>query len=188
MASLQPLLDSIRAAVKDKNWLGGLALTLMLPDICGRIETGERTKTVYFNWWADNFGKTYQHDNGPSDYVTGEEVYMLRCAYLHEGSDSFDPSTRKKYNATIEKFQFVISKPHHLTKQGTIVWLDAGTFCLDMCSQVENWEKNVLSKHPRMQTRAEKLLKIPIFLYPSGIPSTIAFGTPTVTQSESPPA
>jgi hypothetical protein len=52
----------------------------------------------------------------------------------------------------------------------------------------EDWEKKVLSKDPGMQTRAGKLLKIPIFIYPSGILSTVAFGTLTVIQSESPPA
>jgi len=157
MASqFQHLLDSIRAAVDDENWYAALALTLTLPDICARIETGERTRTVYFNWRTDNFGKTCQYGNGPSDHVKGQEVYLLRCAYLREGSHSLDPSERQKYNATIEKIKFVTSNDH-LKTQGATVLLNARTFCEDMCSRVEEWETNTLSNNPRMQKRAQEL-------------------------------
>jgi hypothetical protein len=159
MASLQPLLDSIRAAVQDENWHAALALTLTLPDICARIETGKRGKRRYINWWKDNFRHTYAYGSGASDHVTGEEVYLLRCAYLHQGSDSLDPADRQNLNALIENFNFVISNDH-LKKQGTTVLLNVRTFCLDMCSRVEGWEKNILSNSPYMQARAEKLSKI----------------------------
>lgn len=159
MASqLQPLLDSIRAAVKDQNWHSALALALTLPDICARIETGQKGKRRYFKWWTDNFGDSYTYGSGPTDHVKAEEVYLLRCAYLHEGSDSLDPTDRQKLNALIEKFKFVISNDH-LKKQRTTVLLNVRTFCLDMCSRVEGWEKNVLSKDPHIQERAHELSK-----------------------------
>jgi len=160
MASqLQPLLHSIRAAVNDKNWHSALALTLTLPDICARIETGQKGKRRYIKWWTDNFGHSHAYGSGPSEHVKGEEVYLLRCAYLHEGSDSLDAADRQKLNALIEKFKFVISNDH-LKKQRTTVLLNVQTFCLDMCSRVEGWEKNVLSKDPNMQNRADELSKI----------------------------
>jgi hypothetical protein len=126
---------------------------------------------------------------GANDQVTGEEVYQLRCAYLHEGSEL--QSHKKEISAAIEKLKFTISKPYHCTKEGTegtIVWLDVPTFCEDICDHVESWETKILSKDLDMKTRAEKLHNIYIIASPSGIPSTTAFGKPTVTRSESPPA
>jgi hypothetical protein len=152
----QPLLDSIRAAVKDENWLAGLALTLMLPDICGKIETPKKcVGQRYARWWDKNFKDSYQY--GPNDHVKGEEVYQLRCAYLHEGREL--QANKKEISATIEKFKFVASA-HHLEKDGKTVLLHVKQFCEDMCSRVEDWEKDVLSQNSRMQHRADALAKI----------------------------
>ena len=177
-----------RAAVKHENWLAALALALMLPDICAEIEwPGKKGGKRYAKRWENRFANTYRYATGPSDYVTGKEIYRLRCAYLHEGSEV--QSDKKKISTVIERFRFDASRQHHLKEektqnQKTIVWLDAGTFCLDMCSQVADWEKNILSQNPRMQKSAEKLLKIYTLISPSGISSTTVFGIPTVTQSE----
>jgi hypothetical protein len=96
--NFNPSLDSIRAAVDDGNWLAALALTLMLPDICASIETpNESVGQRYTKWWRKNFRKRCRYGNWPSDHVKGEEVYLLRCAYLHEGSDSWDPASSEVY-------------------------------------------------------------------------------------------
>jgi hypothetical protein len=170
----QPLLDSIRAAVKDGNWLAGLALTLMLPDICGKIETPEKSVGQrYARWWDKNFEDSYQYE--ANDHVKGEEVYQLRCAYLHEGREL--QANKKKISATIEKFKFATSE-HHLEKRGTSVLLNVRNFCLDMCSRVEEWEKNILSKDPSMQTSAGELLKIYFLAQISGTSIATTDATP----------
>ena len=46
----------------------------------------------------------------PKDYVTGVEVYLLRFAYLNQGSDSSDPEKVEQYEATIGRFNFVLSR------------------------------------------------------------------------------
>jgi hypothetical protein len=184
MASqFQPLLDSITDAVKHENWLAALALALMLPDICGKLQWPEEEKggKRYAKWWAHNFAGTYTYGSA-SDYVTGDEVWQLRCAYLHEGSSELQ-NDKKELIPVIEKFQFAISRDH-LKKEGTTVLLNVRTFCEDMCDHVKSWETKILSKDPAMRKRAEKLLKIYISIYPSGISSAAAVGTPTVTQSE----
>jgi len=106
--SIETLLDSVRAAVETQNWLAGLALTLTLPDICASIEDPKK-KRRYSEWWNDNFGESYRYGKGQKDYVTGVEVYLLRCAYLHQGSDSSDPDKVEQYEATIGRFNFVLS-------------------------------------------------------------------------------
>jgi hypothetical protein len=166
-SQFQPLLDSIRAAVDHENWLAALALTLTLPDICSKIETPKENDVGrrYARWWTDNFRQGYAYGSGPSDHVKGEEVYQLRCAYLHEGRDL--QADKKGISATIEKFKFATSE-HHLVKKETSVLLNVKTFCLDMCSKVEKWEKDNVSKDPSMQKRAEELLKIYVFAEVTG--------------------
>jgi hypothetical protein len=172
------LLYSIKAAVDHGNWLAGLALTLMLPDICAKIETPGKSVSVsqrYARWWDRNFGVSYQYGKGPNDHVKGVEVYQLRCAYLHEGRDL--QANKKVISATIEKFTFATSK-HHLEKKGTSVLLNVQTFCLDMRSRVEEWEKNIVSKDPSMQTRAGELLKIYFFAQFNATARSSAIFTP----------
>jgi hypothetical protein len=165
-SQLEPVLDSVRTAVTSENWLAALALTLTLPDICSSIEIGRDKKKGhvgdwYGKWWDNYFGKSYSYGDGQTDFVTGVELYLLRCAYLHEGSDLSDPNSVKKYKATIDRFNFCASDDQHLKKHGTRVLLSARKFCSEMCSRAEKWEANVLSKgDAAMKGRASELLKI----------------------------
>jgi hypothetical protein len=188
-SQFQRLLDSIKDAVDHENWLAGLALTLMLPDICGAVETpGEPVGKRYARWWDTNFGASYKYGTGSNDHVKGEEVYQLRCAYLHEGRDL--QADKKEISATIEKFKFATSE-HHLVKkktsvllnEKTSVLLNVQTFCLDMRSRVEEWEKNKVSKDPSMQTRAEELLKIYVFAEVDATVSITGVVTPRYLRS-----
>jgi hypothetical protein len=160
-SNLQLILDSVRAAVTSENWLAALALTLTLPDICSSIEDPDQ-KCRYSKWWDNNCRASYRDGDGEKDCVTGVEVFLLRCAYLHEGSDSSDPKQVQKYEATVDRFNFVLSNDSssHLKIDGTRVLLDARTFCLDMCLRVEEWEQTVLGEDSNMQERASRLLKI----------------------------
>ena len=160
---LQTKLDSVRAAVETQNFRTALSLTLALPDICASIEYPNAPRR-YNRWWDDNFGQSYRYGSGRTDFLNGVEVYLLRCAYLHEGSDSLDPKSVIKHQPKIVDFTFVVSDDpsFHLKIDGTgsRLQLNAATFCLDMCSRVENWDNTVLSKDPGMQAQASKLLKI----------------------------
>jgi hypothetical protein len=142
----------------------------MLPDICAKIETPteELVGKRYANWWNKNLKVSYQYGDGPDDYVKGEEVYQLRCAYLHEGRDLQEK--REEISAAIERFKFTISA-HHLQKDESSVLLNMRRFCLDMCSRVEEWEEKVVHKDDSMQKRAEKLLNL--YLSIQGVEGTI---------------
>jgi hypothetical protein len=161
-AQIKLLLDSVRNAVDSQNWLAGLALTLTLPDICASIQYPDVPKR-YNKWWSDNFEQSYRYGNAPNDYVTGAEVYCLRCAYLHQGGDVSDPDQVKENEATIDRFTFAVSD-NHLKKDGTRILLNVRTFCLDMCKKVKKWDEEVLSKGgDEIQKRASELLRIYVF-------------------------
>ena len=183
-SQLRPVLDSVRAAVAAENWLAALALTLTLPDICASIEDPDQ-KYRCSKWWDNNFRASYRYGEGEKDYVTGAEVFLLRCAYLHEGSDLSDAKQVERYEATIDKFNFVRSDAYsHLKIDGSRVLLDTSIFCEDMCLRVEKWEQTVLSKgDAAMQDRASKLLKIYVHLRGAAVLKIAATGNLTVGKS-----
>lgn len=165
---LKPVLDSVRDAVKAENWLAALALTLTLPDICASIEVGSDKKVSdrYSEWWDRHFGRSYEYEGKTEDgtlerkWLSGLDVYCLRCAYLHQGMDSFDDRPAKPAN-----FNFVrpseSDTAHHLQKIENDIQLDVRKFCEDICSKVEEWDETVLRKDDAvMQDRASKLMKI----------------------------
>jgi hypothetical protein len=165
-SELKPLLDSVRRAVETENWLAGLALTLALPDICASIEVG-RAKPPgvrYRDWWKDYFGESYRYGESQTDYLNGEEVYLLRCAYLHQGSDLSDPEKAECRKTVIKEFNFFLpSDPSDpaLKRDGTRLLLNARRFCEEMCSRVKEWDENALSNGTaEMQKRLSELLKI----------------------------
>lgn len=76
---------------------------------------------------------------------------------MHEGREL--QANKKEISATIEKFNFVVAN-RHLEKKGNTVKLHVKQFCEDMCSKVEEWERNVVSKNVQMRNRADELAKI----------------------------
>src|SRR5271165_4819869 len=109
-AQMSPLVDAVQQALSAENWLAALALTLALPDICSSIEVEDPKGQVgdrYRSWWNDYCRKRFKFGDPPS-YLTGGEVYKLRCVYLHQGFDSFDP-VRDDIGAITENFQFCSS-------------------------------------------------------------------------------
>jgi hypothetical protein len=168
-SQFQPLLASIKAAVDQQNWRAGLALALMLPDICGKIETPEESPHWrYVKWW-EKFGTTYEYESrdGATNRVKAEEVFQLRCAYLHEGSDSLDPDKVQEHRLIVEWFNFTVSN-HHLRKVDNTVLLKVETFCQDTCSRVGEWEKSRVIGNLSKEKMAENLLKIYAFVELSG--------------------
>lgn len=74
-----------------------LALTLTLPDICGKIafpklQKPEEKRKRYEKWFDKYVSKYYQCPNDillPNQktcFINGYTCYLLRCAYLHNGN------------------------------------------------------------------------------------------------------
>lgn len=97
-------IKDINLALTNKSYLSALALSLTLPDICGKIEyphfkdkRGNRRVgkqyTAWFDDWvnqyyADNTGWTNDYTKAKNPYFTGEMCYSLRCSFLHDGNSN----------------------------------------------------------------------------------------------------
>ena len=90
-------------------FLGALALSLTLPDICGKAEYQIDNNGNRYRDWFDNYVIGAQiaagfYNDGMA-YLSGEVVYQLRCNFLHQGNPNTD---NKKCN--IERFRLIINE------------------------------------------------------------------------------
>lgn len=140
---MQDRIDSVRAAVAEENWYAGLSLALSMPDICGRISSTERGRQRYINWAEKYIVPTYTApvgiSNTPKVFMSGEDLYKLRCAYLHAGEFELDDPATKD---ALERFHFIAPLPRmtiHRNKIDRALQLQVDLFCEDMAQAVERW-------------------------------------------------
>jgi hypothetical protein len=78
---LREAVESVRSALRDRNWLAALTLALVLPDVCGKVAfpsmngSGPRYQAWCDQWLGQAFtiaGK---------QWLTSADVYALRCAF-----------------------------------------------------------------------------------------------------------
>jgi hypothetical protein len=156
------IIESVEQSLKSKNFYSALLVSISLPAICAAIEHGESHNKEYATWFDTNL-PNYK------GYLTGNDCYALRCALLHEGSDS---TSRQRAREVIESYKFIISGNHKLkftecVFDGKILpnslVLNVEIFCNDICQAARIWLLESLSK-PHLKEKLELSLKI----YPAG--------------------
>jgi hypothetical protein len=136
------LVDTVRQAVRERNWYAALMVSLTLPDIAARLDGrtgGSRARFV--SWYDDYLRPTYttHHPRGQYVRLSGGDLYSLRCAYLHEGD--FD-TTGQAAQGILERFHFLIPGRFlsiHGTRMDRSMALQVDTFCEEVCAAVESW-------------------------------------------------
>lgn len=92
---VQRIVDDIRDALTNNLFFAALISALNLPDICGKAEYPNETSTKkrYIDWYDKEIG---QYEKNPFQnteempYLSGNVIYSLRCALLHEGNPNVD--------------------------------------------------------------------------------------------------
>jgi len=82
---MRDLLSQIQVAVNGHAYYLALYASLMLPDICGAMESddGQATKAKYIEWFNKYVASKYFACGQAT--LTGEACYFYRCAVLHQG-------------------------------------------------------------------------------------------------------
>lgn len=97
VSSLPLIINEIKENLIMDCYLGALALSLIIPDICGQIEFPQFKKKngqrligkqyeTWFNKWIGQYEKNLNNRDG-MPYMSGELIYALRCSFLHAGND-----------------------------------------------------------------------------------------------------
>src|SRR4029077_16109342 len=139
---MQHFLDSVRSAIRERNWYAALSVALALPDICSKLENPARgSKARYVDWFNRYLAPHYTRQVAGREhrFLSGEDSYALRCAYLHEGE--FDVTAQQVHKA-LEAFVFVAPPEGlelHLNQSNQRLQLQVDTFCEEICAATEAW-------------------------------------------------
>ncbi len=163
---MQNFIKATKKAMDNKNWYAALALALTMPDICGRLEDPmKKSKERFIHWFNRYLLPHYQGQVGPGldvpphTFLSGEDCYALRCAFLHQGEFQIEDQPVQQ---VLEKFSFTIPHPNwdmDVNQKGPILQLQVAIFCQRVCHAVEQWLIDVQEK-TAIQTRIYKLASI----------------------------
>lgn len=158
---MENLLKSIENSLENKNWYSALVLSLILPDICGKIEDKNQSSTERYPVWFDKYlGEKY---NG---FLSGHDCYALRCSFLHEGHSNIDErgaSEKQKEQDILNRFMF-LSRGAHCNRLNNchfgdsrydgkqVLQLSVYDFCQDFIEATRKWlnDDTVLKNMPEM--------------------------------------
>ena len=88
---IEHLITEIKSCLKNDLQIATLTMALTLPDTCGKVycPTG-KNRERYVCWYNDHIIAPKKNllgfDNVDCFYASGEVVYRLRCAMLHESN------------------------------------------------------------------------------------------------------
>jgi hypothetical protein len=156
--------EAIRSAVSQRNWYAALAMALTVPDVCGRlVNPSNGSRMRYVTWWETYMLNHYQRQIGPLGkqvtFLTGPDVYALRCAFLHEGRDDI---TYQKARQVCTKFLFIEPREGsfiHNNKSNEQLQLQIDIYCMQIADAVSRWEIDT-ANNTEINERKSDLLKI----------------------------
>ena len=145
---MENILKSIEKSLDDKNWYGALILSLILPDICAKVEGSTKCSSErYLEWFEKYLGTKYY------GFLSGHDCYAFRCSLLHEGHGNIEErsaSDKQRQNDVLHRFEFIDNGPHcNLVSNchfgdpkydgKNILQLSVKDFCQDMIGAAKEW-------------------------------------------------
>lgn len=102
---IKQIVNDINKSLDCESYLSALALTLTLPDVCGKAEYPNlKVGEHYIKWYDEYIGKYETYDGRTTPYLSGEVVYSLRNSYLHQATPNIDTAKIKESQNKIDEF------------------------------------------------------------------------------------
>lgn len=144
------LLKSIEASLATGNAYAALAVTLALPDICGwLLDPSASSKARYIAWFdryiADHYVHHVGHQHSRTVFLTGNDCYALRCAFLHEGREDI---TEQRAQELLDRFQFTVAPQGwviHCNLHNATLQLQVDIFCQQFMEGVVRFQADAAS-------------------------------------------
>lgn len=155
-ACVWPIIEQAQAAVAHDLYLVGLMAALAVPDILGALgnENGRATESKYEAWLVAN--ANYDPDQA-------DEIYGLRCSFLHQGSAY--PHKRDTRLAFMGPGTGGLHNLSTVVGDETIGWLHIPIFVDEIAAATDRW----LTQYGATNTVKRNLEKF-AHLRPGGIP------------------
>ncbi len=154
---MNKVIQSIRDALRERNWYVALFVSLTLPDICSSLEFGQSDSSKYSQWFENNLTQY-------KGFLSGNDCYALRCALLHMGKDDI---TDQKKRDVLEHYVFLTDGSHRILFKDCIfdgvkksfLQLNVQTFCEELSSATEKWLDSV-SANTEIQSRLKNTIEV----------------------------
>jgi len=155
--------NSIRMAVESENWYGALVTALIMPDVCGRLETpdinsSQRYARWFNEWMGPNYGSAVGASGREHTFLSGEDCYALRCSLLHQGGANIE---RQKARIALDNFHFITPVKAwmvHCNQVDNMLQLQVDIFCLQMADAVDSWSASVAENDEITQNMSQLLI------------------------------
>jgi hypothetical protein len=149
--------ESVERSLATDNWHAALAVSLMIPDVCAKMEHGRTSGARYQAWFNDyvkpKYVKCLPKPIGEHTFLSGGDCYAFRCSLLHEGSDDISGQRARE---VLEKFRFEIpdqrNNTRHCDQVDNILILQVSIFCRDMINGARTWLENMASRPEVLQS------------------------------------
>jgi hypothetical protein len=127
---MEDIIAAIKQNLETQNYYSALFLTLILPSICGALESenGQDSGEKYINW----YDRYITNSN-----LKGDDCYRLRCSLLHQGLTTHKRSSFSRVIFAIPNDRYNIF--HENIIDGALN-LFIPLFCQNMLKAVETVE------------------------------------------------
>ncbi len=149
-------IDAIEKSIENENYYSAVFLTLMLPSICGALESddGRDSGARYIDWY-----KKYVTNLA----MSGDDCYLLRCSLLHQASTIHPAST---FQRVIFTYPIPSGNTLHNNVMNDALNLDIPRFCTEIIAGARQWLKDVSSNPNYIRNSANMIRKYPDGLLP----------------------
>jgi hypothetical protein len=126
---MENIIAAIRQNLETQNYYSALFLTLVLPSICGALESenGQDTREKYIGWYDKYI---------TNSKLNGEDCYQLRCSLHHQGLTTNHKSSFSRVIFTIPNSRSTIV---HENIMGDVLNLYIPLFCQNILKAVDTW-------------------------------------------------
>lgn len=154
-------IESIKKSIENENWYTALSMSLVMPDICSKLEFPAKYTSERYPEWFDNYSsKSYR------GHLSGKDCYALRCSLIHEGQTDIEAQNSRE---VINYFSFTPKGTHLMSMSDNsfgssdddkhIVLMSVFQFATDMIKSCEDWLV-VAEKDDEIKNRLNSLLDI----------------------------
>lgn len=158
---IEPMINDVKQCLNNKAYYAALTLSLALPDICSTLEFPEiknNSKMRYKKWLEKYFFDI--HDDYKNVMKSGD-VYALRCAYLHNGSDRLENHSAREI---LNKFRFIHAPENWFVHLNSLINNGVNTLQLDVrefCNEILDAVNSFLylnKENESINKEAEKMI------------------------------
>ena len=154
---MENLIQELRVSLKNGLYIMALNTALIVPDICSALESEDgQTNGKRYKAWFDKY-VTPKYEG----FASGDDIYKIRCATLHQGKFNHD---YPKYQKILFQIPNKQNNIFHCNILNDALNLNVEIFVSDIIEGYEKWKKD----NKGNQT-VEENVENSISFYPNGL-------------------